>query len=161
MTPIPGLGFVSIRAVDQDHPRPDTPSEWGDWGPMAPEAGDMVFVRWLVELTDDTGEATVVGDMSAHAVWYGPTPGSRAMNIGIGLTQEYRGRGIGSIAQRLLAEELHRGGILRVEASTDVDNVGEQRALERAGFVYEGTLRLAQQRADGLHDMQVWAHLQT
>lgn len=159
VTTIPGLGSVSIRAIDEDHPRPDSPSEWSNWGPMAQEAKDMVFDRWLIEVTDDRQQVLVVGDMSAHAVWYGPTPGSRAMNIGIGLVPEYRRRGIGSIAQRLLAEELHRRGIVRVEASTDVDNVGEQNALKRAGFTFEGTLRMAQQRADGPHDLQVWSHL--
>ena len=154
------LGFISLRAIDNDHPRPQSPSEWGDWGPTAPEVRDLVLHRWLIELTDDSDSTTAIGDMSAHAVWYGPTLGSRAMNIGISLLVEYRGRGIGTIAQRLLAEELHRQGTIRVEASTDVANIGEQRALERAGFMLEGTLRKAQQRADGVHDLQVWSHVE-
>ncbi len=156
---IDGLGSVSLRPIDDDHPRPESPSEWGDWGPVSPDVKGMKLDRWLVELTGADGTTAVVGDMSAHAVWYGPTAGSRAMNIGVALVVDYRGKGIGSIAQRLLAEELHRRGNVRVEASTDVMNIGEQRALERAGFTYEGTLRLAQQRADGLHDLQVWSHL--
>ena len=100
-----------------------------------------------------------MGNLSAHAVWYGPTPGSKAMNIGISIIEEFRGQGFGSIAQRLLAEELHGKGYVRVEASTDITNIAEQKALERAGFAYEGTLRKAQGRADGLHDLQVWSHL--
>lgn len=159
MTTGDGPGAVSIRAIDADHPRPESSSEWGDWGPMAPEAKDLQILRWLVEVTDEQGRVTAVGDLSAHAVWYGPTPGSRAMNIGISLVEEHRGRGIGSIAQRLLAEELHGQGVVRVEASTDVENLAEQRALQRAGFTCEGVLRKAQQRADGLHDLQVWSHL--
>ncbi|MDI1289067.1 MAG: GNAT family protein [bacterium] len=151
---------VSIRAIDDDHPRPESPSEWGDWGPVSPEIEGLVLERWLIEVTSQDGSTTAVGDMSAHAVWYGPTAGSRAMNIGISIVGDYRGQGIGSIAQRLLAEELHRRGNVRVEASTDVMNIAEQRALERAGYTYEGTLRLAQQRADGLHDLQVWSHVE-
>ena len=89
-----------------------------------------------------SGRCVAVGSLSAHAVWYGPTPGSRALNIGIGLAEEHRGRGIGAIAQRLLAEELHEAGTVRVEASTDVENVAEQRALAKAGYELEGTLRL-------------------
>ena len=81
------------------------------------------------------------------------------MTSGSGLLGEHRGRGIGATAQRLLAEELHRRGVVRVEASTDVANLAEQRALARAGFVHEGTLRSAQARADGRHDLQVWAHV--
>ena len=101
----------------------------------------------------------VVGMVSSHPVWYGPTAGSKAMNIGIGLLEAHRGRGIGAIAQRLLAEELHARGIHRVEASTDVDNIAEQRALAKAGFLLEGVARGAQARADGRHDLQVWSHL--
>jgi RimJ/RimL family protein N-acetyltransferase len=81
------------------------------------------------------------------------------LNIGISLVNEYRGKGIGSIAQRLLAVELHNQGIVRVEAQTDIENIAEQRALEKAGFKYEGTLRKAQARLDGLHDIQVWSHI--
>jgi len=31
--------------------------------------------------------------------------------------------------------------------------------MQSAGFIYEGTLRKAQGRADGVHDLQVWSHL--
>jgi RimJ/RimL family protein N-acetyltransferase len=40
----------------------------------------------------------------------------------------------------------------RVEASTDVENVAQQRALEKAGFVREGVQRGAQFRAGAQHD---------
>ena len=159
-TRIDGAGVVSIRAVTDDHPRPRSDSAWDDWGEMDPAAKDMEIQRWIIEVTDDEGHRVPVGDLSAHAVWYGPTPGSRALNIGISLLEEHRGKGIGGVAQRLLAEELHAGGIVRVEASTDVENFAEQRALAKAGYQLEGTLRLAQARRDGLHDLQVWAHVQ-
>jgi RimJ/RimL family protein N-acetyltransferase len=42
---------------------------------------------------------------------------------------------------------------VRIEASTDVSNVAEQKALERGGYVREGVLRQAQARADGQHDL--------
>jgi RimJ/RimL family protein N-acetyltransferase len=158
-THIVGVGEVSIRAVDADHPRPPSPSTWDDWGEMDPAAKDMDIQRWIIEVADDTGRTCPVGDLSAHAVWYGPTPGSRALNIGISLLEDHRGQGIGAIAQRLLAEELHARGTVRVEASTDVENIAEQRALAKAGYRLEGTLRLAQARRDGLHDLQVWAHV--
>lgn len=154
-----GLGVISIRAIDDDYPRPKSSSVYDEWGEMAPESRDMVMERWIVELTPDNRSAVEVGDLSAHAVWYGPTPGSRALNIGISLVEAYRGNGIGSIAQRLLAQELHRQGIVRVEAQTDVENIAEQKSLKKAGFVFEGVLRRAQQRADGLHDIEIWSHL--
>lgn len=156
---IVGVGDVSIRAVENDHPRPPSASTWDDWGELDPSVKDMDLQRWIIEVTDAAGCAITVGDLSAHAVWYGPTPGSRALNIGISLVEDHRGRGIGAAAQRLLAEELHDAGTVRVEASTDVDNIAEQRALAKAGYQFEGTLRLAQARRDGPHDLQVWAHV--
>ena len=153
-------GTVSIRGVAEGDHRPPSSSTWDDWGEMDPAARDMQHERWVVELTSD-GETTIVGDMSAHAVWYGPTTGSRALSMGISLVEEHRGRGIGTVAQRLLAEELHDRGVVRVEASTDVANIAEQRALERAGFVLEGVLRGAQVRRDGRHDLQLWSHVRS
>ena len=135
---------------------PDSPSEFEDWGEIDPRARPTELLRWLIEA--DGG--SVVGDLSAHPVYHGPTAGSRAMNIGITVLEAFRGRGIGTIAQRLLAEELHLRGVIRVEASTDVRNLPEQRALAKAGFVMEGVLRRAQGRRDGIHDLQLWSHIE-
>lgn len=152
------MAEIEIRAIDGDTPRPKSHSEYENWGEFDPRVADMDLERWLIVLTEGDSE-TPVGDMSAHAVYYGPTPGSRTLNIGISLVEEYRGRGFGATAQRLLAEHLHARGVVRVEAQTDVTNIAEQRALARAGFELEGVLRQAQGRADGLHDIQVWSHI--
>ena len=45
----------------------------------------------------------------------------------------------------------------RVEASTDVENAAERRALERAGFSFEGILRRAQFRGGGWRDMALYS----
>jgi RimJ/RimL family protein N-acetyltransferase len=47
----------------------------------------------------------------------------------------------------------------RLEASTDVDNLAEQRALERAGFTREAVLRHAQFRDGGFHDLVLYSRL--
>jgi len=156
---IPYLGAISIRSILDAPVRSGPKSIYEDWGSMAPEAQGIQMVRWLIELTNEKGEVIPVGDLSAHAVWYGPTPGSKAMNIGIIVNPQYRGKGIGGIAQRLLAEELHRQGFARVEAGTDVENIAEQKSLLKAGFFCEGVARKAQGRADGIHDLQVWSHI--
>ena len=94
----------------------------------------------------DHGE--LVGDVGWIPVCNGPTYACLAWNIGIDLVPSARGRGIGSRAQRLLVEHLFATTDLdRVQATTDVDNIAEQRALERAGFSREGVLRGAQLRA--------------
>lgn len=62
--------------------------------------------------------------------------------IGIILLPEHRGQGVGSVAQRLLVEYLFtHTPAHRLEAFTEVDNLPEQRALEKAGFEREGVLR--------------------
>ncbi len=156
---IPNIGIVSIRSIAEAPEREGPESVYEDWGPMAPEAQGMQMVRWLIELTDATGVVAAVGDLSAHAVWYGPTPTSKAMNIGISIDYRHRGKGIGSVAQRLVAQELHRQGFARVEAGTDIENIPEQKSLLKAGFFCEGVARQAQGRADGIHDLQVWSHI--
>jgi ribosomal-protein-alanine N-acetyltransferase len=64
------------------------------------------------------------------------------VQIGILLLPEHRGMGLGTTAQRLLADYLFSTTTLnRIEATTEVDNVAEQTALEHAGFTREGVLR--------------------
>lgn len=156
---IPGVGEVSIREVPEKVQIADTGSVWDEWGEYDPAVKTMQMRRWVIEVCDDAGDTTIVGDLSAHPIWYGPTPGSRSENIGISLASAWRGRGIGATAQRLLAQVLHAEGVVRVEASTDVDNIPEQRALAKAGFRFEGVIRGAQVRRDGRHDIQGWSHL--
>jgi RimJ/RimL family protein N-acetyltransferase len=116
--------------------------------------------KLIVELAGEAGEPTAIGDVSWHAVNYGPPPASRCWNIGITLAPEWRGHGFGTRAQRLLAEHLLSTTVVeRVEASTDVENTAERRALERAGFTFEGVLRRAQFRAGGWRDMALYSLL--
>lgn len=100
----------------------------------------------------------LAGTVSWHPVSYGPNPESRAWNIGIGLDAAFRGLGAGARGQRLLVDMLFATtDAARVEASTDVTNLAEQRALEKAGFVREGVLRSAQWRRGRWHDLVVYA----
>lgn len=150
---------ISLRAVtDEDVPAmvarrrrgaTDEPYNW------------FGFRDWEKPRTTDEGGTLVVvtdgadaGDVGWHAAHYGVPPWSTAYDIGISLAPEFRGRGIGSVAQRLLAEYLFAHTLVnRVQASTDVTNVAEQRALEKAGFTREGVLRGAQWRGGAWHDL--------
>lgn len=138
-----------------------TPSPYEEW----PEGEKLMpphNARLLVVVTDGDGISAVAGSMSWHLEAYGPTQGSFAWNIGIGLTDACRGHGVGTVAQRLLAEWLLGSTPLdRIEASTDVENIPEQRALEKAGFTREGVLRGAQARADGVHDLVSYSLLRS
>jgi RimJ/RimL family protein N-acetyltransferase len=101
-----------------------------------------------------------IGTIGWHRVGYGPNDASGAWNIGIALVPDARGQGFGAEAQRLVADYLFATtGYDRVEASTDVENIAEQRSLEKAGFVREGVLRGAQFRPGGRHDLVSYARL--
>lgn len=123
-------------------------------GLLTEDGGDLVVMT--------TDGAEPVGDVQWHAVRYGPNRGSIALNIGITLRTDARGRGYGSEAQALLAAYLLGWTTAnRIEASTDLANLAEQRALERAGFTREGVLRGAGFRAGAYHDMVSFSRLRS
>jgi RimJ/RimL family protein N-acetyltransferase len=110
----------------------------------------------------DAQTGRLLGVVSWHAVGYGGTFGCAAWNIGIELVPDARGRGVGTTAQRLLAEHLFATtGLDRVEAGVDVDNVAERRALEKAGFLRDGVIRGAQVRGGARRDLVLYGILRT
>lgn len=107
-----------------------------------------------------TSQGEVVGNVSYHQEAYGPNEGSKVYNIGISLAAEQRGKGYGVEAQMLLVAYLFSTyAIMRVEASTDIENLPEQRALEKAGFKRDGVMRKAQWRSGNWHDIVVYSKL--
>jgi RimJ/RimL family protein N-acetyltransferase len=99
-----------------------------------------------------------VGEVSWHRAQRGPT--SHGWNIGIALLARARGHGYGSRAQRLLAEYLFaHTQVNRVEAETEVGNIAERRALEKAGFTFEGVVRGSCYRAGKWRDMTSYSIL--
>lgn len=114
------------------------------------------FGTLIVE--DETRE--VAGTVGWFAVQHGPSSTARALNIGIALIPTHRGRGLGTAAQTAMAEYLFANTLIeRLEASTDVDNVAEQRALEKADFQCEGVLRHAQFRDGQWRDLVIYSRL--
>ena len=104
------------------------------------------------------GGADRIGTVSWRKVPTGQI--SYCWAIGIMLAPEFRGRGYGSAAQRLLARYLFaHTQVNRVEAITEITNVGEQWALEKAGFTREGILRGATYRAGQWHDQVIYSVL--
>lgn len=105
-----------------------------------------------VAVGPDSAGSKFVGDVSWHPQQRGPT--SFCWNIGIALLASARGHGYGTAAQRLLAEYLFaHTQANRVEAETEVGNVAERKALEKAGFTFEGVVRGSCYRAGEWRDM--------
>ncbi|GHF41040.1 alanine acetyltransferase [Kitasatospora xanthocidica] len=89
-------------------------------------------------------------------------PNTSYWNIGIQLRAELCGRGLGTEAQRQLARYLFaHTTVMRLEADTEVTNVAEQRALEKAGFTREGVRRGATFRDGEWRDGVVYSLLRT
>jgi RimJ/RimL family protein N-acetyltransferase len=86
-------------------------------------------------------EGTLVGEVQARNAFHAMPPG--VFELGIEIYDEHdRGRGLGAEAIRELTRYLFREEeAIRVQLSTDVDNVAMRRVAERLGFGFEGVLR--------------------
>ncbi len=168
---------VSIRAIAAEDL--DLLSTWRNDPAHETEYGDFMVMhrrrtsyrqRWddTGMLTEDEGQLMVcvngepAGVVQYFPSQYGPNRGSTALCLGIALEPAFRGRGVGTRAQRLVCDYLFAQTLVhRVEASTDVTNLPEQRALEKAGFRRDGVLRGAQYRQGAWHDMVLYSRLRT
>jgi RimJ/RimL family protein N-acetyltransferase len=164
-------GQVILRPVTEDDlswldrlrndPVAIGPHEWHGWSDPGSQRrrwaesgllGDSGGVLMVIHGTDR------VGQISWRKVPTGQI--SYCWAIGIALAPDFRGRGYGSEAQRLLVRYLFaHTQVNRVEATTEITNVGEQRALEKAGFTREGILRGATFRAGRWHDQVIYGVL--
>jgi RimJ/RimL family protein N-acetyltransferase len=164
-------GQVTLRLVSQDDlswlaslrdgPAATGPHEWHGWsdpqwerrqwaesGLLGENGGTLIVLHG----------ADRVGSVSWRRVQTGPTAFGWA--IGIGLAPGFRGRGYGSAAQQLVARYLFaHTQVNRIEATTEITNVTEQRALEKAGFTREGILRGTTFRQGQWHDQVIYSVL--
>jgi [ribosomal protein S5]-alanine N-acetyltransferase len=87
------------------------------------------------------GDSRVIGEIQARSPEEAMPPG--VFELGIELYERaHRGRGFGSDAVATLTFHLFdEEAAIRVQASTDLENVPMRRTLERLGFGFEGVLR--------------------
>jgi RimJ/RimL family protein N-acetyltransferase len=165
---------VRLRALREEDLAPLTDHETVEldpWNNFEIGAGNRFHRRFAENggigedsgmLAVETTNGDLVGAVSWHSVQLGPSAACRALNVGISLFAEHRGQGHGSAAQRLLADYLFSTQVIeRIEASTDIENVAEQRALEKAGFTREGVLRHAQFREGEWRDAVLYSRLRS
>jgi RimJ/RimL family protein N-acetyltransferase len=101
------------------------------------------------------------GPCAGWVMWR-PVGAAPNYKIGIALFPEYRGRGLGTEAQRQLVHYLFANTTAhRLEADTEIDNLAEQHALERVGFLREGIARGLYFRAGAWRDSVMYALLRT
>jgi RimJ/RimL family protein N-acetyltransferase len=109
--------------------------------------------RWVLIVESPAGERA--GFISWRMV--NPDSPYQCWEFGISLWPQWRGRGFGAEAQRQLVRYLFAHTQLnRIQASTSVDNIAEQRALEKAGFTREGVIRGMAFRDGAWHDELIY-----
>jgi RimJ/RimL family protein N-acetyltransferase len=158
-------GDLELIARDATDPTFSLPFEWA--GYRSPE---VLRKRWEEDgYLDKDPHQLVIADVEDKALgwvmWRDPNLFGRAglvWEIGAILAPEHRGRGVGTAAQRLLAEYLFDiTPVHRLCAYTEADNVLEQKSLEKCGFRREGLLRHAGFRAGKWRDVVVYALLRS
>jgi RimJ/RimL family protein N-acetyltransferase len=102
--------------------------------------------RWaedgLVGAEESFLAVMVEGGVCAGWVGWRPAGPQGNHEIGAALFPEHRERGVGTEAQRLLVGYLLATTTAhRIQAGTEADNLAEQRALEKVGFVREGVMK--------------------
>jgi RimJ/RimL family protein N-acetyltransferase len=164
-------GQVTLRPVLEDDlpwlaglrdgPAATGPHEWHGWTDPRRE-----HRHWAESgLLGEHGGTLIVmhgSDRVGSVSWRRAQTGPTAFNwaIGIGLAPEFRGRGYGSEAQRLLVRYLFaHTQVNRVEATTEITNLAEQRSLEKAGFTREGVMRGTTFRQGRWHDQVIYSVL--
>ncbi|GII81148.1 alanine acetyltransferase [Sphaerisporangium rufum] len=123
---------------------------WEENGLLHPEQGTLMVVR----------AAESLGFVTWRTIHR--TTASTNLSIGIGMLPEARGHGYGTQAHRLIARYLFAHTLVhRIEADTEVENIAEQRALEKAGFVREGVTRSCAWRDGAWRDGVTYSLLRT
>jgi RimJ/RimL family protein N-acetyltransferase len=122
--------------------------------------------RWQENgLLDDASGVLMVaagGERIGFVAWHKRQTGrtSSCLNVGIAMAPEHRGQGYGTAAQRLLVRYLFAHyQENRIEAGTEVPNIAEQRALEKAGFTREGIARGVAFQNGRWHDAVIYSVL--
>jgi RimJ/RimL family protein N-acetyltransferase len=144
LRPIEEADLDLLSRFDTD-PAASQPFEWtGFRGPGARRrrwAQDGWIGRDSTQLAVALPDDTLAGIVSWRAIKAGGPEGG-CLEIGALLFPEHRDRGVGTAAHRLLVEYLFATTLVnRLQAVTDLENLAEQRVLERVGFRREGVLR--------------------
>ncbi|MGN6474235.1 MAG: GNAT family N-acetyltransferase [Mycobacteriales bacterium] len=166
MTRLRPIAAGDLPFLDREYADPETAGEFAWFGfrsgghrTAEVESGQALRADGgRLAIVDDSDQP--VGEVSWRVTLNGPPGHGECWNIGIWVAPEARGHSHGSTAQRLLAEYLFANTTYeRVEAGTEMGNLGEQRALEKAGFSREGVLRHGWFRDGEWRDLVVYSKL--
>ena len=127
-------------------------------------ARDALRSRGLLSGPENMLSVLVDGELAGRVEWlerrWGRRDTSLCWEIAVGILPDFRGRGIGTRAQRDLVSYLFtHTRVERVQATTDPENIAELKCLRNIGFAQEGVVRRAQWRAGRWHDQVLFSLL--
>ncbi|MGO9453230.1 MAG: GNAT family N-acetyltransferase [Candidatus Binataceae bacterium] len=139
------------------------PFEWSGFGSPGKVRRQWEENAFLGERTRMLAVAADDGVAVGWVMWRDAELAGRkgwTWEIGMILSPEHRGHGVGTAAHRLLVRYLFdTTTVNRICAYTEIDNMAEQRVLEKCGFRREGVLRKAGFRGGKWRDGIVYALL--
>jgi RimJ/RimL family protein N-acetyltransferase len=102
-------------------------------------------------------DGTVIGDIGLQGIEWK----NRSCHLGYGLSRlEYRCKGYTTDAVKtILKYGFYHLGFERISSSTQENNIGSQRVLEKCGFTLEGKERKAKYFAGKRHDRLIYGLL--
>ena len=130
----------------------DDATRWIAGRAGARDAGD--WLEWVIEHREH-GVAGITGLSE-------PSLRDRRAVIGSWLGRRFWGTGVNDEAKAIVARlAFDACGLERIGAYASTGNPRSQRALEKLGFVHEGTLRAFHRHGDRVHDVHVYGLLRS
>ncbi|XP_031278162.1 uncharacterized protein LOC116136680 [Pistacia vera] len=134
------------------------------WEPYTSKEEGMSFIKDKVA-THPSFRAICINNRPIGAITVTPKSGHDKCRgeLGYVLASNYWGKGIATQAVKMVAKTIFDEWphLERLEALVDVENVGSQRVLEKAGFKKEGVLRKYLIQKGSTRDMVMFSLLST
>ncbi len=112
-------------------------------------------IAWAIEALE-TGK--VIGDIGLFFI----SPDSKKAGIGFNISPEFWNKGYCTEALILaLNYALLELGVIRVEATSKIDNIGSIRVMEKAGMICEGILRQYSYKNGYYHDVKIFSKIRS
>ncbi|GGZ15291.1 hypothetical protein GCM10010387_04500 [Streptomyces inusitatus] len=140
----PRLILHPLTRAEAERLAAGAPGPGEEWTDGYPDEGDRAGARRFLKVWAEEGDprpfgayeirrradGRAIGGVGFHR----PPDGRGSVTIGYGLIPSARGEGYASEAVRALLELARGLGVVRVEADTDLDNIGSRRVLEAVGM---------------------------
>lgn len=97
------------------------------------------------------------GEIAGSIILENPSKDKRRYDLGFYIGKRFWGKGIATEAiKQIVKFGFQKLKIYRIQADNDSDNPASGRAMEKAGFRFEGTRKKIQKKKFGFVDLHLW-----